>query len=280
MSLSSLMLQSCEGCLPFKTLTQLSGRLAQAKMGAFTTFLIKNFIQTFNINLEECANPDPAAYATFNDFFIRKLKEGVRPVAQDCKAVCPADGTMGASGTVKEGTLIQAKGIDYALIDLVGGDRQDAALFEEGGYATVYLSPSNYHRVHMPLKGTLLRTVHIPGKLYPVGQRNIAGMPGLYTKNERLVCFFDCEGTTLALILVGAALVGSIGTVWDGTVIRTEQVTRQDLKERQLILERGAEMGHFKYGSTVIVLWPSSLGRCRAELTPGTPVQMGQSLVV
>ncbi len=280
MSTAGFLLKCAQSIIPLTTMTKLSARLTDAEMGGFNQFLIKCFIKQFHINLEECADPDPMHYKTFNEFFTRRLKDGARPVAENCAAVCPADGTLGSAGPITQGRLLQAKGIDYSLLSLLGGYKGDAQLFAGGFYSTIYLSPSNYHRIHMPVEGTLIKTVHIPGRHFPVGRRNISHMPDLYTKNERLVCIFDTDRGPFAVIFVGAALVGSIATVWGGTIKRSRniEVTYFGRGTPAPCFKKGEEIGLFKYGSTIITLWhdldnpPSSLQ------APGQSVQMGQPL--
>lgn len=277
MPLFSTLLYVAQRLTPLSTLTYLSAKLTDAKAGRFTQFLIKCFIKEFKIDLSECADPEPSHYETFNQFFTRKLKDGARPVGPAC-LVMPADGTLGQAGAVREGRLIQAKGIDYSLLSLIGGLRQDADAYANGWYATVYLSPANYHRVHIPADGRLLKTIHIPGRLFPVGKRNISHMPDLYTKNERLVCIFEGSFGPFAVILVGAALVGSIATVWGGTVVRRQNIEVTYFKDRQLCFKKGDEIGLFKYGSTVITLWPGSAPAPLASLYAGQTVYCSSDL--
>ena len=276
-----LILKTFEYLTPLSTLTYLSSKLTDAPMGGFTQWLIRRFISTYKINVEECENTDLKSYKTFNDFFIRKLKLEARPIADSstCIAVSPVDGTVGQAEDIKAGRLIQAKGIDYSLNALVGGRKEDADLFDNGRFACIYLSPANYHRIHMPMNGKLLRTIHIPGRHFPVGKRNVSHMDDLFTKNERLVCIFQTERGPMAVIMVGAALVGSIGTIWDGTVVRRSGIEVKDYSQENLMFERGAEIGHFKFGSTVITLWPKSLGDLELYMKNGAKVQMGQSMI-
>lgn len=280
MSLTGTLLKLTENLTPMTTLTELSRQIADRPLGALTQRLIKSFIKSFNINMEEIANPDLSSYKTFNEFFIRSLKEGARPISTDCLAVSPTDGTVGQAEEIRAGRLIQAKGLDYSLRDLLGGNAGDCAPFEGGHFACIYLSPSNYHRIHMPVDGTLVRTVHVPGRHYPVGMRNIHHMEGLYTKNERLVCFFETEHGPFALVMVGACLVGSIGTVWGGTVRRHPKATTDLFEAGAYHYKPGDEIGHFKYGSTVICLWGWQEGQLAPAFTEGTPVKMGQAMIV
>ena len=276
-----LILKVFEYLTPLSTLTFLSSKLTDAKMGGFTQWLINKFVATYKINLEECANPDLKSYETFNDFFIRKLKEDARPIASEseCKAVSPVDGTIGQAATIKSGRLIQAKGIDYSLRALVGGLKEDSDLFENGMFCCTYLSPANYHRIHMPVDGKLLRTIHIPGRHFPVGRRNVSYMDDLFTKNERLVCIFETELGPMAVIMVGAAMVGSIGTVWDGTIVRRSGIEVKNYADKDLRYKRGDEIGHFKFGSTVITLWPVQGGDLHSSITSGAVVKMGQPMI-
>lgn len=266
---------------PLSTLTFLSAKLTDAKLGKVTQWFIKKFIETFKINLDEVAEQDLKKYETFNDFFVRKLKPEARPISPEdqCVAISPVDGTVGQAQAIKAGRLIQAKGIDYSLKALVGGNPDDAALFDNGNFACIYLSPSNYHRIHMPLDGKLLRTIHVPGRHFPVGKRNVSYMDDLFTKNERLVCIFETKKGPIAVIMVGAALVGSIATTWDGTVVRRSGIEVKDYSAQDLTFKRGAEIGLFKYGSTVITLWPQNLGALDSTMTPDTPVKMGQPMI-
>ena len=276
-----LILKVSEYLTPLSTLTYLSSKLTDAKMGGFTQWLIKKFADTYHIDLNECEQSDLSKYETFNDFFIRKLKPEARPIApvSECIGVSPVDGTVGQADDIKAGRLIQAKGIDYSLAALVGGRQEDISLFDGGRFACIYLSPANYHRIHMPLKGKLLRTIHIPGRHFPVGKRNVSYMDDLFTKNERLVCIFETERGPIAVIMVGAALVGSIGTVWDGTVVRRSGIEVKDYTDRNLYYQRGEEIGHFKFGSTVITLFPKSLGDLDESLVPDHVIKMGQNMI-
>ncbi len=273
------MLKSIEYATPFVTLSTLSAKLTDARLGKFTQFLIKNFISSFRINLDEVANNDIDSYQTFNDFFIRRLKEGARPIDTACTAVFPTDGTIGEAGTITAGRLIQAKGIDYSLKALIGGDAADASIFDNGLYTCIYLSPANYHRIHMPLDGTLKKTVHIPGRLFPVGQRNISNMKDLYTTNERLVAFFETAIGEFCVVMVGAALVGSIHTTWDGDCVRKDFYVKNYDKEN-IRYKKGDEIGYFKYGSTVICLSQKDSATLNSDIAAGVPVCMGRIMFI
>ena len=279
MSLISTVLKISEALTPLSTMTYLSSKLTDVPLGKFTQFLIKEFIKTYKIDINEYENTDLSSYKTFNEFFIRKVRSDLRPINENAVAVSPVDGTVGQADKIIAGRLIQAKGIDYSLNGLVGGNASDSEVFEDGNFACIYLSPANYHRIHMPLDGKLVKTIHIPGKHFPVGKRNISYMPDLYTKNERLVCIFETKIGPFALIMVGAALVGSINTVWDGTVIRRKNVQEKTFDDEKFIYKKGDEIGHFKYGSTVICLWKKDSGNIAPEFVPGKPVLLGQAMI-
>ncbi|MGN0915718.1 MAG: archaetidylserine decarboxylase [Succinivibrio sp.] len=280
MSITTLILKVAQTLTPFTTLTSLSAKLTDVPMGKVTQFLIKNFIKSFNINMDEIAEKDIHAYKTFNDFFIRKLKDSARPIDNDCIGISPVDGTIGQSGAITSGRLIQAKGLDYSLNALLGGDREDSKIYENGRYACIYLSPSNYHRIHMPIDGTLKKAIHVPGKLFPVGTMNISNTKNLYTVNERMVCFFETAAGPLCVVMVGAALVGSIHTSWGGTVDRRKGLDIQNYQDNTFHYKKGEEIGYFKYGSTVICLWPDGEGELPSDYEPGLPVKMGRSMIV
>lgn len=275
------LLKIVEYLTPLSTLTYLSSKLTDAQMGQFTQWLIKKFIETYHIDLDECAQRDLTTYKTFNDFFIRKLKPEARPIASSaqCIGISPVDGTIGQAEEIRSGRLIQAKGIDYSLSSLLGRRMEDVSLFDGGRFVCIYLSPANYHRIHMPLDGQLIRTIHIPGRHFPVGKNNVSYMPDLFTKNERLICIFETAKGPLAVIMVGAALVGSIGTVWDGTVIRRSDIEIKEYQDKNLHYQRGDEIGHFKFGSTVITLFPKSLGELEESLISGTTIKFGAPMI-
>lgn len=279
MTLISALLELSESAAPFTTLTRLSALLTERPWGSFTQLLIRQFIRQYGICMEEVLEQDLRRYRTFNDFFTRELRPDARPVDAQAPAVCPVDGTLAQCGSVTHGRLLQAKGLDYSLRELLGGSDADARPFEERGFATIYLSPRNYHRIHMPLDAALVRTVHVPGRHFPVGRRNISHLPRLYTRNERLVCFFDSPRGRFCLVAVAAALVGGISTAWAGTLRRSRDVGTAEFEGGGLALARGAELGRFQYGSTVICLWENPQLACAAELQPGIAVRMGQPLL-
>lgn len=275
----ALLLKTFEYLAPLSTLTYMSGKLTDAKLGKLTQALIKKFIKAYKIDLDECLEPDLAKYETFNDFFVRRLKPEARPLDQKCIAASPVDGTVGQAGDIKAGRLIQAKGIDYSLRGLLGGIPQDVDCFSQGRFCCIYLSPANYHRIHMPLDGTLVRTIHIPGRHFPVGRRNVSNMPDLFTKNERLVCFFNTASGPFALVMVGAAMVGSIVTTWDGRIVRRKDLEIKNFTPDQYQFKKGDELGMFKFGSTVICVWPEQLGALNELMVSGQVVKMGQAMI-
>ena len=233
--------------------------------------------------MSEAQEENPEAYPTFNDFFTRPLKDGMRPLPEDAsKVVCPADGAVSQIGDIKYGRVFQAKGHDYSLVELVGGDYQLAEEFQDGKFATIYLSPKDYHRVHMPFTGTLRQMIHVPGRLFSVNQTTAENVPGLFARNERAVCIFDTEKGPMAVILVGAMLVASIETVWAGQVTpKKRQVQTFDYTpegNQPIVLERGAEMGRFKLGSTAIVLFGKDQVEWAESLAAEDVVRMGQAI--
>ena len=232
--------------LPKRLLTQLAGWLAR-RPGPHAPFLIRRFIARYKVDMSEAANPDIASYATFNDFFARALREGARPLAQ-ADWVCPADGVISQLGPIQLGQLIQAKGHHYSATALLGGDEALAGLFNGGHFATIYLSPRDYHRIHMPCEGRLRQMIYVPGDLYSVNFATAEAVPGLFARNERVISVFDTACGPLALVMVGAAIVGSMATVWHGTVNPPRTYYPRQWRyrdERALTLAQGAEMGRF-----------------------------------
>lgn len=278
MPFANIAIKAVDYLTPFSTLTYLMGKLASAKMGGFTQFLIRDFAKAYHIEMADYAQPDFTSYQTFNEFFIRPLREDARPIAEECTAVSPVDGTVGACGTITAGRLIQAKGIDYSFKALMGGDKADCAPFENGLFTTLYLSPANYHRVHMPIDATLVKTIHIPGRHFPVGRRNTSYLTGLYTRNERLVCIFETRYGRFCLIFVGAAIVGSIHTEWAGTLVHRKGLDIKYFDPDQFSFQKGEEIGYFSFGSTVLCMWPESMGKLTDNLVAGNPIKLGEPL--
>ena len=266
--------------LPHRLLSSLARRLAYSQNPALKQWLIDTVIAKFGVDMDEAAESDPRAYPSFNAFFTRALREGVRTFDADPRALLmPADGRISQCGPIDNGRIFQAKGHHYTAAQLLGSDA-DAAPFEQGVFATVYLSPRDYHRVHMPWTGTLRETVHVPGRLFSVGTDAVARVPGLFARNERLVCHFDTDFGPMAVVMVGALLVSGVETVWSGEEIPAygHAIARKDWRGKGVVLERFAEMARFNYGSTVIVLLPPGAAALAADLGPEVPVRLGQAL--
>jgi phosphatidylserine decarboxylase len=271
--------------LPQQALTRFAGLVAGARGGAATTALIRWFIRRYGVNMAEAAEPDPAAYATFNDFFTRALKPGVRPPASADPAVLlsPVDGAVSQLGAMDGERIVQAKGHDYTATALLGGDAALAAQFHGGHFATLYLSPKDYHRIHMPCAGRLRRMLHVPGALYSVNPATARGVPGLFARNERVVCVFDGvddQPGPWVLVLVGATIVGSMATAWHGVVNppRPGRMREWTYAEREIVLARGAEMGRFLLGSTVVLLFPRGPLAFKPDWAPGRTIRVGESM--
>lgn len=266
-------------CLPQHLLTRLVGKLAAAEAGLVTTWLIRQFIARFGIDMSEARFEDPAHYRTFNDFFTRELKAGLRPIVEESQVLAlPVDGAVSQLGTIHEGRIVQAKGHDFSARELLGGDSALAAPFQGGQFATIYLSPKDYHRIHMPLEGTLETMIHVPGDLFSVNPLTASHVPNLFARNERVVCLFRTELGPMALVLVGATIVASIETAWAGTVTPPagKQIRRWDYSPEQAItLQKGQEMGLFKLGSTVVCLFPPDSITFADTLQPGAETRMG-----
>lgn len=269
--------------LPKQAMTAAAGVLARRRLGPVTQAAIQRFIARYGVDMTEAAQPDPAAYATFNDFFTRALRPGVRPLAA-ANVVCPVDGAISQCGPIAGDRILQAKGHDYTVAALLAGDTALAAAFADGTFATLYLSPRDYHRIHMPCAGRLRRMVHVPGELFSVNPATARGVPGLFARNERVVCLFEGERDgrrfPFVLVLVGATIVGSMATVWHGVVNppRPGIVRRWDYDDRDISLAQGAEMGRFLLGSTVVALFPPQTVALAPDWVPGRPVRMGEAM--
>jgi phosphatidylserine decarboxylase len=269
--------------LPHHLLSRLIGCAAECRANWFKSRLINWFAKRYQVDMSEAAVEQLDSYAHFNAFFTRALKEGARPLDSGVGAVlCPADGAVSQLGKIEHGRIFQAKGHSFSVLELLGGDSERAAEFMGGEFATVYLSPKDYHRVHMPLAGTLREMVYVPGRLFSVNQTTAENVPELFARNERAVCIFDTERGPMAVVLVGAMIVASIETVWAGLVTppkRELKTSRYDAAARAPIeLAKGAELGRFKLGSTAIVLFGPEQVQWAAELGAGSPVRMGQRL--
>jgi len=262
--------------LPKQALTELAGKVAGSR-GVWVTSLIKWFISRYQVSMTEAANSDAASYATFNEFFTRELKAGARPLAQ-AEYVCPVDGAISQFGQIDSDRLFQAKGHSYSTTALVGGDETLAAKFQNGNFATIYLSPKDYHRIHMPCDGRLTRMIYVPGDLFSVNPVTARGVPGLFARNERVVCVFDTAHGPFVLTLVGATIVGSMATVWHGVVNppRTGEVREWRYDDQQISLRKGDEMGRFLLGSTVVMLFQKEVLEFNSLWSPAMPVRMGE----
>jgi phosphatidylserine decarboxylase len=267
--------------LPQHLVSRCAGWLADVQQPAWLkNWLIHIFVRHFRVDMAEAANPDPTSYASFNAFFTRPLREDARSLAE-ADIVCPADGAVSQLGVVQGGRIFQAKGQSFSAWELLGGDSERAALFANGSFATIYLSPRDYHRVHMPVAGRLTATCYIPGKLFSVNQVTAENVPRLFARNERLVCYFDTAAGPMAMILVGAMVVAGIETVWSGQVAPpTPDPVRHDhvSAPRTIELAQGEEMGRFKLGSTVILLFGQDAVDFDSAYVAGTATRLGESL--
>ena len=270
-------MSSLQYLLPKKLLTQLAGAFARSQSGALTQFAIRKFVAKYGVNMGEAANPDISSYASFNDFFTRALKPDARPLAQ-AAYVCPVDGAISQFGAINGDQIFQAKGHSYSTRALVGGDATLAAQFDGGQFATIYLSPKDYHRIHMPCDGALRRMIYVPGDLFSVNPATAQAVPGLFARNERVVCVFDTERGPFLLTLVGATVVGSMTTVWHGVVNppRTATIRQWTYALGEVELKQGDEMGRFLLGSTVVMLWPRETLRFSEAWKPVLVVRMGE----
>jgi phosphatidylserine decarboxylase len=257
----------------------LAGRLASAEWGNFTTWVIRRFVKRYNVNMSEAVHEDPAHYKSFNEFFTRPLKDGVRPLAASTW-VCPVDGAISQCGAIERDQIFQAKGHQYSTRALVGGDADLAAQFQNGHFATLYLSPRDYHRIHMPIAGKLLRMIHVPGDLFSVNPTTARGVPGLFARNERVVCEFETAQGPMVLVLVGATIVGSMATPWHGVVNppRPGTVREWTYDDQDLSLRQGDEMGRFLLGSTVVLLWPKNTIALNPAWQAAQGVRLGEKM--
>lgn len=270
--------------LPHHLLSRLIGCAAECRAPWFKSRLIAWFSRRYQVDMREAAVEDLNAYEHFNAFFTRALKEDARPLDATPGAIlCPADGAISQLGKIEHGRIFQAKGHSYSVLELLGGDAERAAPFMGGDFATVYLSPKDYHRVHMPLAGTLKEMIYVPGRLFSVNQTTAENVPELFARNERVVCLFDTERGPMAVVLVGAMIVASIETVWAGLVTpprRELKSVRYDQPQGPIQLDKGAEIGRFKLGSTAIVLFGPEQVQWAASLGETSPVRMGQQLAL
>ena len=267
--------------LPKKALTAFAGLCAEIQKPIIKNYLIRQFIHKYAVNMSEAQEENPDHYACFNDFFIRHLKPGARPIAT-ADLISPVDGQVSEIGKIQRGMLLQAKKHDYSVEELLACSPDLSAQFKKGSFATLYLSPKDYHRVHMPIQGTLKQTIYVPGRLFSVQPLTARVIPRLFARNERLVIFFNTKVGLMAMVMVGATIVGSIGTSWNGDVLRSRDIQPIDysnLNVKPVKLEQGAETGYFKLGSTVILLFAEGARiQWTSNLQAGTPIRLGQEI--
>lgn len=264
---------------PKRALTEFAGIMANSRNSGLSQYLIRWFLGRYDVNMAEAANPDITSYASYNEFFTRALRSDARPLAA-AEYVSPVDGAISQFGPIARDQIFQAKGHQYSTTALVGGDHALAAQFENGVFATLYLSPKDYHRIHMPCDGRLTRMIYVPGDLYSVNPVTARGVAGLFARNERVVCVFESGRGPFVLTLVGATIVGSMATVWHGVVNppRTGQVREWRYDDQQIVLKKGEEMGRFLLGSTVVMLFPAHTLQFNPAWAPERPVRMGEMM--
>jgi phosphatidylserine decarboxylase len=271
--------------LPKLAITVFAGMVANWRGGRITQAIIGWFVAKYHVNMAEAAETNIRGYACFNDFFTRALQPGARPMA-DAAFVSPVDGAISQLGVIDRDQMFQAKGHSYSTQALVGGDAMLAAQFDHGVFATIYLSPKDYHRIHMPSAGRLRRMIHVPGDLFSVNPATARGVPGLFARNERVVCVFDLPGSSgapaqpFALVLVGATIVGSMATTWHGQVNppRPGRVREWTYDDQDWQFQQGDEMGRFLLGSTVVMLWPRDTIQLRPDWQPSQAVRLGEKM--
>lgn len=241
--------------------------------------VIKVFSKVFKVNLNEAVQSDPSAYSSFNAFFTRAIKPELRPIAET-DIVCPVDGTVSQSGAIEQGRIFQAKGQDYSVQELLACDEAMAAQFANGQFMTIYLSPRDYHRIHMPFAGQLTEQVHVPGRLFSVAPHTVKTVSRIFARNERVIAHFDTEYGAMAMVLVGAINVAAIETVWDGLVTppKGKSIARKTYDSDAVSLQKGDEMGRFNMGSTIVMLMASKHPEISSSLVEGLPVKMGQGI--
>jgi phosphatidylserine decarboxylase len=265
--------------LPKQAITTFFGRLAGVKGHRLTPHVIRWFAKRYGVNMEEALNPDLASYPSFNEFFTRALRDGARPLA-NADFICPVDGAISQFGAIEHDQIFQAKGHRYSTKALVGGDGKLAAQFDHGAFATLYLSPRDYHRIHMPCDGKLKRMIYVPGALFSVNPTTARGVPGLFARNERVVCVFEGPHGPFVLVLVGATIVGSMATVWHGVVNppRSGTIREWHYDDKDIVLKKGEEMGRFLLGSTVVLLFPRDTIAFNPEWTATRSIRMGEAM--
>lgn len=282
--LGGLLFAGLQFLLPHHFLTGLVYRITRIEWPSFKNTLIRLVIRIYSVDMAGAAEPDPTRYRSFNDFFTRTLKPSTRPIAPDKDLIIsPVDGSISQLGEIRDGAIFQAKGFDYSLLELLGGDHEWCELFEQGSFATLYLSPRDYHRVHMPCGGALKKMIHVPGRLFSVNDTTTRLVPRLFTRNERVISLFETDLGPMAVILVGALFVASIETVWAGTITPVSRQPRSweyppKKREKTIKLAKGDEMGRFNMGSTVILLFGKGAVRWDDAHAPGQSVYMGERI--
>jgi phosphatidylserine decarboxylase len=265
--------------IPKQAITALAGKLAQAEAGKLTTAVIRWFVQRYQVNMAEASQSNIQHYKSFNEFFTRPLKAGARPLAK-ADFVCPVDGAISQFGDIKADQIYQAKGHQYSTLAMLAGDAKLAKQFENGHFATLYLSPKDYHRIHMPCAATLKSMTYVPGDLFSVNPLTAQNVPGLFARNERVICEFDSTHGTFVLILVGATIVGSMATTWHGVVNppRVGRVTTWTYEDQTIEFKQGEEMGRFLLGSTVVMLFPKDTIKFNSNWKPAKSIQLGEKM--
>lgn len=265
--------------LPKRLLTVLAGKVANLRAGPLTQALIRRFVAHYRVDMSEAADSRLESYATFNDFFTRPLRDGLRPISS-APFVCPVDAAISQFGPIEHDQIFQAKGHSYSTRALVGGDQALAHQFDHGHFATLYLAPRDYHRIHMPCEGRLVRMIYVPGDLFSVNPLTARHVPSLFARNERVVCVFETAYGPFVNVLVGATIVGSVATVWHGVVNppRTRGIREWRYEEQQIVLAKGAEMGRFLLGSTVVMLFPKNVVTFTPDWASTRPVRLGEAM--
>jgi phosphatidylserine decarboxylase len=265
--------------LPKKLLTQFAGLVAGARMGPLTHWIIRKFVAHYKVNMAEAVDPRIESYATFNDFFTRPLRVGARPLAAS-PFICPVDAAISQFGPIEHDQIFQAKGHSYSTRALVGGDQALAHQFDHGHFATLYLAPKDYHRIHMPCDARLKRMIYVPGDLFSVNPLTARHVPSLFARNERVVCEFESAYGPMVMVLVGATIVGSMATVWHGVINppRTREPREWRYDNQNIALVKGAEMGRFLLGSTVIMLFPKNVLSFTPDWAASRPVRLGEAM--
>lgn len=265
-------------CLPKQAITILAGKFAHAGAGRLTTAVIRWFIKRYDVNMNEAAEPNIASYTTFNDFFTRALRADARPIAK-ADFICPVDGAISQFGDIKNGQIFQAKGHQYSTMALLASNAELAEKFEQGNFATLYLSPRDYHRIHMPCNGRLKSMAYVPGALFSVNPVTAQGVPGLFARNERVICEFESEEIgSFVLVLVGATIVGSMATTWHGIVNppRSNCIRAWKYDDQSIELHQGEELGRFLLGSTVVMLFPADKLSFNPQWSAGKAIRLGE----